>query len=90
MRIEDTTAKPLLEQAYPGQPISVTRALPPGVYRVIVWHRPCTGDCPTTGEDGLGPLGQVCGAKLDLTSGAKLQATAQIKTDGGCAIKVAV
>ncbi|GAB3930321.1 hypothetical protein GCM10029976_031870 [Kribbella albertanoniae] len=89
LRIEDTAAKPVLEQAYPGQPISVTRTLPPGAYRVVVWHRPCTGRCPTVGEDGLGPLGQVCGAKLDLTPGAKLQATAQIKADGGCAIKAA-
>jgi hypothetical protein len=88
LRIEDTAAKPILEHAYPGQRISATHSLPPGGYRVIVWHRPCTHTCPTTGEDGLGPLARVCGARLDLKPGVEQQATAVITPDGGCTVKV--
>jgi hypothetical protein len=88
LRVEDMTAKPLLEQAFPNQRIALDRAFPVGRYRVMVWYRTCGGSCPTTGESGLGPLQQICGAQLDLTAGRQVKATALINPDVTCTVKV--
>ena len=89
LRVEDMSAKPLLEKAFPNQPIALNQSFPAGGYRVVAWYRPCSGVCPTTGESGLGPLQQVCGAQLDLTAGRQAKAAAVINADGTCTIKVA-
>lgn len=88
LRVEDTTAKPLLESAFPNRRIALDRDFPAGVYRVIVWYRPCEGLCPTTGESGLGALQQVCGAQVQLTAGQRARATAVIDSDATCTVKV--
>jgi hypothetical protein len=88
LRVEDLAAKPLMERAYYGQPIAFSQAFPAAGYRIVVWSRPCDGACPVSGEAGLGPLKQVCGAKLELTAGVETNATAVLTTDGGCTVRV--
>lgn len=88
LRVEDMSAKPLLEQAFPNQRIALNQAFPAGNYRMLVWNRPCDDACPTSGESGLGQLQQVCGAKLDLTAGQQTQAAAVVNPDGTCTVKV--
>lgn len=81
-------AKPLLEKAYPGRRIALSQPLPAGPYRLLVWNRPCAGACPTSGEKGLGPLQDVCGAQLKMPSGRQLKVSAAIGADGTCSVKV--
>ncbi|MGH3714034.1 MAG: hypothetical protein ACRDT4_11325, partial [Micromonosporaceae bacterium] len=87
VRIESMAAKPLVEKGFPGQPIALTQALEPGRYRVISWYRTCQSVCPTSGEQGLGPLEQVCGAQVTVAKGERVTATVKITADG-CSIEV--
>jgi hypothetical protein len=89
LRIEDTSAKPIVEQIFHGGRIAFRRSIPGGNYRLIVWSRPCEGSCPATGEAGLGQLQEVCGAELTLTAGPPAKATAVLANDGSCTIKIA-
>jgi hypothetical protein len=88
LRIESMAAEPLFERTYPGRAIAQSRLLEPGDYRVIAWHRNCSDTCPSTGEAGLGPLEQVCGAKITITPRARTGVTVAIDNQGGCAVKV--
>lgn len=88
VRIETTAAKTVHESAYPTDDIALTTQLPTGQYRVIGWHRPCAEGCPPTGEQGLGPLGEVCGAKVSIKPGARVTATVRIGSNGTCSIRV--
>ncbi|NUR29400.1 MAG: hypothetical protein HOV83_26735 [Catenulispora sp.] len=88
VRLEDMTAKPQLERSYPGKPIALVYSLPVGTYRVMAWSRPCEGRCPATGEAGLGPLGQVCGAQVEITVRREVKAAAVITPDGNCSFKI--
>jgi len=86
VRIESPDSKPLAEAGFPDRPVSFSRDLPTGQYRVIAWQRPCGGPCQAAGEKGLGPLDDVCGAVVSVTSGRPVNAVVQISTDGGCTI----
>ncbi len=88
LRIESMAAEPLFERNYPGQPIAQSRLLEPGEYRVIAWHRRCSGTCPSSGEAGLGPLEQVCGAKITIAPRTRTAVTVAIDNQGACAMKV--
>ncbi|MGH3735073.1 MAG: hypothetical protein ACRDT6_05565 [Micromonosporaceae bacterium] len=88
VRIESMNAEPLTENGYPGQAIALSQQLDPGQYRVISWWRQCQSTCPTSGEQGLGPLEQVCGAVVTLAPGARVTATVVIGDDGGCTVRV--
>jgi hypothetical protein len=87
-RIENQDGQSLAENSYPTGQIAMTRQLPAGKYRVISWHRPCTGTCPSSGEHGLGPVGEVCGAPLEISAGATITATVLIDAEGACAVRV--
>jgi hypothetical protein len=87
LRIEDLAARTMFEQSY-LQPIALRKTLAEGQYRAIVWHRVCEKTCPTHGEQGLGPLEQVCGAKVAVAAAATVRAVAVLGADGSCAIKV--
>jgi len=86
VRIESSGSKPLAEAAFPDRPVSFSRDLPTGQYRVIAWQRPCAGPCPAAGEEGLGPLDDVCGAVVSVASGRRVDAVVQISPDGGCTV----
>lgn len=88
VRIETTKATTVTEAAYPVDDIALTKQLPAGQYRVISWHRPCSSECPTSGERGLGPLTEVCGAKVAVNAGARVTATVRITADGACEVHV--
>lgn len=88
VRIETTKAEPVTEHAYPNSPITLSRKLSAGDYRVISWNRACSGTCPSTGEKGLGPLSQVCGAQVTITRGTRVSATVVIAPDGTCSVRV--
>ena len=88
MRIESMAAEPLFERNYPGHPIAQSRILEPGEYRVIAWHRSCSGTCPSSGEAGLGALEQLCGAKITITPRTRTAVTVAIDSEGTCAMKV--
>ncbi|MGW5193404.1 hypothetical protein ACWEOO_29425 [Kribbella sp. NPDC004138] len=88
LRIEDTSAKPIVEQIFNGGRIAFSRSIPGGNYRVIVWSRPCEGACPATGEAGLGQLQEVCGAQVTLAPGRPTKSTAVLANDGTCTIKI--
>ncbi|MGH3645663.1 MAG: hypothetical protein ACRDTM_00555 [Micromonosporaceae bacterium] len=87
VRIESMAAKPLVEKGFSGTSIALNQQLEPGEYRVISWWRQCRNVCPTSGEKGLGPLEQVCGAVVNLPAGAHVTATVTIKEDGGCTVR---
>ena len=86
LRIETMKAKVVKEAAFPGGDISFEHELPVGRYRVISWSRPCTSDCPSSGERGLGPLKDVCGAPIEVSESVPVQATVEINTSGGCSV----
>jgi hypothetical protein len=88
VRIETTKSEPVTESAYPNAPIALTKQLSAGQYRVISWHRACTNTCPTTGEEGLGPLEDVCGAATTVAAGNRVTATVAIEAEGGCSVRV--
>jgi hypothetical protein len=88
LRIETTNAEPVTEHAYPNGTITLTQQLATGDYRVISWNRPCAEVCPSTGENGLGPLSEVCGAPVTIVEGARVSATVVINADGGCSVHV--
>ncbi|HEV2779074.1 MAG TPA: hypothetical protein VGX25_06685 [Actinophytocola sp.] len=88
LRIETTDAKPIVEHTYPNAPIALTQDLAVGNYRVISWNRPCSDACPASGDNGLGPLSQVCGAPVTVTKGTRVSATVVINTDGTCSVRV--
>ncbi|WP_412542951.1 hypothetical protein R8Z50_10855 [Longispora sp. K20-0274] len=85
-RIETPESKVVVESAYPAGPIALTKQLAAGRYRVIAWHRACTGACPTSGEKGLGPLEEVCGAVVTVTAAARVTARVVIDGDGACMV----
>lgn len=85
LRIETDQAGLVDERSFTGA-ISWEGALEPGRYRVVSWQRPCAGECPQSGDAGLGDLAQVCGAAVDLISGARSTATVAIAADGTCAV----
>jgi 2-polyprenyl-6-methoxyphenol hydroxylase-like FAD-dependent oxidoreductase len=87
LRIEDLAARTMVEQSS-LQPIALSKTLAEGQYRVIVWHRACEKTCPAHGEQGLGPLEQVCGAKVTVAAATTVRAVAVVGADGSCAIKV--
>jgi hypothetical protein len=89
IRIEDTTAKAVAEQLFHADRITLSRKLPTGTYRIIVWSRPCDDTCPTSGEKGLGPLRDVCGGQVTVTTGQQTKATAVLANDGTCTVKLA-
>jgi len=86
VRIESTDSTPLAEARFPGRPVSFSRDLPAGRYRVIAWWRACAGSCPATGEQGLGPLEDVCGAPVSVDRGRRVDAVVQISPAGGCTV----
>ncbi len=88
LRIESQDGQPLAEKSYPSGQIAMTRLLPPGKYRVVSWHRPCTATCPSGGEQGLGPLAEVCGALVDVSTRVTTTATVVIDADGACTVRV--
>ena len=87
LRIEDLSARTMFEQSY-SQPIALSKTFAEGQYRAIVWHRACEKTCPAHGEQGLGPLEQVCGAKVAVAAAATVKAVAVVGADGSCSIKV--
>lgn len=87
VRIESMAAEPLTEKGFPGAAISLKEQLAPGQYRVISWWRTCRSACPSSGEKGLGPLEQVCGAVVTVAADARVTATVVIKADGGCTVR---
>jgi hypothetical protein len=89
VRIETGKAELVAEYAFPGRPISLTKQLPIGDYRIISWHRPCESACPTSGEKGLGPLAEVCGTPVTLRQGKEQTATVAIDPSGSCSVAVA-
>lgn len=88
VRIETMDAKPVTEHAYPNAPITLTQQLSTGSYRVISWNRPCADACPSSGEHGLGPLSEVCGAPVNVTQGTRVSATVVIGSEGTCSVRV--
>ncbi len=88
LRIEDMEAKPVTEHAYPNAAIALTQQLSAGDYRVISWNRPCADTCPSSGENGLGPLSEVCGAPIKVTEGVRVSATVVIESEGSCSVRV--
>jgi len=88
VRIETMDAKPVTEHAYPNAGIALTQQVSPGDYRVISWNRPCTDTCPNSGENGLGPLSEVCGAPVSVTQDNRVSATVVINADGTCSVRV--
>ncbi|MGH3712646.1 MAG: hypothetical protein ACRDT4_04185 [Micromonosporaceae bacterium] len=88
VRVETTKAKSVAEKGVPGEEISLTVPLEPGTYRVISWWRKCQSVCPTSGEQGLGPLEQVCGAPVTVTERQKVSVTVTFEADN-CSVKVA-
>ena len=87
VRVENDEGKNLAEAAFPNGPISFSQDFPPGNYRLISWHRQCNGSCPATGEAGLGPLQEACGAKVAFVAGTRLSATVVIEDDGACSVR---
>jgi hypothetical protein len=88
VRVETMDAEPVTEHAYPNGPIALTEQLSAGKYRVISWNRPCTETCPKSGEQGLGPLSEVCGAPVTITNETRTAATVVLHADGTCTIRV--
>ena len=88
VRIETTDAEPVTEHTYPKPPINLTQQLDAGDYRVVSWNRPCADVCPSSGEKGLGPLSQVCGAPVTVAEGTRVSAMVVIGTDGTCSVRV--
>ncbi|GAA1219475.1 hypothetical protein GCM10009665_06960 [Kitasatospora nipponensis] len=86
-RVEAADGKAVVESRYPDRPIALTRQLPGGRYRVLAWSRTCTGTCPSSGEDGLGPLEKVCGAAVTVTAGGQTLATFVLSPAGTCAVR---
>lgn len=87
VRIETPRAEPLAEQGFPAAPIQLVRRLAPGQYRVISWWRACRGPCPGEGEQGLGPLEDVCGALVTVVAGRSVTATVETG-EQGCEVTV--
>lgn len=88
-RIETPTAVVVAETAHLTGPIALARALAAGRYRVIAWHRTCADTCPITGEQGLGPLEEICGALVEVKEKATLTATIAIDPVGACSVTAA-
>jgi hypothetical protein len=55
---------------------------------VISWYRKCSGTCPATGEHGLGPLEQVCGAVAAVKPGGKVTAWVMTSEQAACSVRV--
>lgn len=89
VRVEKANAGTALEEAFREVPISVDTQLPEGDYRVVSWSRACDGACPTSGEKGLGPLGNVCGELVRVNSGEIVRVRVAVSPDGSCAISIA-
>ena len=89
VRVERADASTAVEQAFREAPISVDTRLPKGDYRVVSWSRACNGACPTSGEKGLGPLGNVCGKLVRVTGGEATRVRVAVSPDGSCAISTA-
>ncbi|WP_412542946.1 hypothetical protein R8Z50_10830 [Longispora sp. K20-0274] len=87
-RIELPSGKPIEEASFPTGPITMDKPLQPGKYRVVSWHRSCAGTCPTSGEAGLGGLGEVCGAAVTVPSGRRVTATVVIGEAGTCTVQL--
>lgn len=86
-RIETMNAEPVAQAGFPAGPIALTRDLPAGKYRAMSWHRACSATCPASGEEGLGPLQEVCGAPVTLNAGARITLTVVIDPEGTCTIQ---
>jgi hypothetical protein len=86
VRIERPDSKPLAEAGFPNRPLSFSRNLPAGKYRVIAWRRTCTGACPASGENGLGPLEEVCGTLVSMTAGQRVDTIVQINAGSDCTV----
>ena len=86
VRIESTKGARVSEQAFPSGSISVDSPLPQGDYRVVSWRRACDKTCPTTGEGGLGPLQDVCGAVVQISANQAARVEVAINPDGSCAV----
>ncbi len=84
LRVESPAAKPLVQRSYPGTAIAQTAHFKAGDYRVIAYSRPCSGTCSVHGEDGLGPLAEVCGIKVHLAADTRTAVTVAMKPDGSC------
>lgn len=77
-----------MEKSFPTGPLRLTKSLRPGRYRVISWYRKCSGTCPATGEHGLGPLEQVCGAVAAVKPGGKVTAWVMTSEQAACSVRV--
>ncbi|MEV6524509.1 hypothetical protein AB0M43_21355 [Longispora sp. NPDC051575] len=86
-RVETPNGRSLAEASFNTGPITLDKSLPPGRYRAISWHRACTGTCPTSGEKGLGPLAEVCGAAVTVPAGGRVTATVVIGEAGTCTVR---
>jgi len=86
VRIENSKGAIVTEEAFPSGSIYVDSPLPKGKYRVISWRRPCETTCPTTGESGLGPLADVCGALVHVSVDKSVRVEVAINPDETCQI----
>jgi len=86
LRIERADSSTQVEQAFHESGISLDRQLTQGKYRVISWSRACDGTCPTSGENGLGPLVNACGRLVHISTGQTTRVEVAINPDGSCAI----
>lgn len=59
------------------------RRLPPGVYRLLSYQRPCQGNCEV-----LDPPTDRCQTEFKLASGQHLAATVVRRQGGGCVIRI--
>ena len=72
------------EQPRPGLEAPVyTRELPAAEYRLISYQRPCQGTCEMLDA----PTDQ-CEATLDVAADGVVDATVELRNEGGCAIRV--
>jgi hypothetical protein len=63
---------------------SVRLVLPPGMYSLTSWQRPCDGNC----QDGFDPPVDGCETSIMLESGQTVTADVTVKPDSGCQIRI--
>lgn len=81
-RIEEADGAAVTEQRFDR---TMTAALEPGEYRVLLWHRACEASCA---QADLGSPDHVCGAQFRVTSGARVRAAVAFDPEDGCSVTV--
>lgn len=82
VRIEEADGTAVTEQRFDR---TMTAALAPGEYRVLVWHRACEASCA---QADLGEPDHVCGAQFRVTRSARVQAAVTFDPEDGCSVTV--